>query len=310
MGKKDMAAKAFFSRPEIIADLCNCIIFGGEQVISPEGVTPLPVEITGGGLAEEGREQPPSLMLVRDLHFHIEYDWEGKRNAFDLGLEFQSWGDANFVCRVEGYDGLSTAAKLLAMRRNRRLRRRGPALCPTLTLSFNFTGGPWRFACSLQERFKETDPRLLPFLNYRINLIDPFSLDEKIIRLMCPELKTVINCFRYSKDRKMLAKILASVPGGTLLREAVHFINVFFDMEIKIPERKERVIMCKAVREWKKELMEKGEKKGEKKGRMEGEDNLILNMLRRSSTPQQIHQMTGVPLERILTLAKAVPVTL
>ena len=28
MGKKDMAAKAFFSRPEIIADLCNCIILG------------------------------------------------------------------------------------------------------------------------------------------------------------------------------------------------------------------------------------------------------------------------------------------
>ena len=112
----------------------------------------------------------------------------------------------------------------------------------------------------------------------------------------------------------MLAKILASVPGGTLLREAVHFINVFFDMEIQIPERKERVTMCKAVREWKKELMEKGEKKGRIEGRIEGrvegEDNLILNMLRRSSTPQQIHQMTGVPLERILTLANANPVTL
>ena len=63
--------------------------------------------------------------------------------------------------------------------------------------------------------------------------------------------------------------------------------------------------MCKAVREWKKMLVDEGVEKGLKKGRAEGEGNVIQNMLRRNITPSQIHQMTGISLKRIKAIAEA-----
>ena len=70
--------------------------------------------------------------------------------------------------------------------------------------------------------------------------------------------------------------------------------------------------MCKAVREWKKMLVDEGVEKGLKKGRAEGraesEGNVIQNMLRRNITPSQIHQMTGISLKRIKAIAEANPV--
>ena len=75
--------------------------------------------------------------------------------------------------------------------------------------------------------------------------------------------------------------------------------------------------MCKAVREWRKRLinegMEKGEKRGEKrgvtKGRQEGMATIIRSMLQRNASPEQIHQLTGLSLKRILAIASASPVT-
>ena len=55
--------------------------------------------------------------------------------------------------------------------------------------------------------------------------------------------------------------------------------------------------MCKAVREWKKMLVNEGVEKGE--------GNVILNMLRRNISPSQIHQMTGISLKRINAIAEA-----
>ena len=99
----------------------------------------------------------------------------------------------------------------------------------------------------------------------------------------------------------MLFKILESVPGGTLSREAVHLLNTFLDLGLKIPEKEEKVVVCKAVREMKRFLVHEGEKKGLQKG----EDRIILSMLRRKSTPEQVHQLTGVPLDRIIAIATA-----
>ena len=84
-------------------------------------------------------------------------------------------------------------------------------------------------------------------------------------------------------------------------REAVHLLNTFLDLGLKIPEKEEKVVVCKAVKEMKRFLVHEGEKKGMQKG----EDRIILSMLRRKSTPEQIHRLTGVPLNRILAIATA-----
>ena len=63
--------------------------------------------------------------------------------------------------------------------------------------------------------------------------------------------------------------------------------------------------MCKAVREWKKMLVNEGVEKGRKEGRMEGEEFVVQNMLCQNISPTQIHQMTGISLKRIKAIAEA-----
>ena len=272
----------------------------------PEDVIILGTELTSGPLDMNDEKLPADSVRIRDSYSHISYRRKkrAKREEFELGLEFQSFGDKNAVIRSQEYDGRSQALKVSIWKRHKE-----SAICPVITLYINLMDRPWRDPCTLQERFKETDGRILRFMNYRMNVLDPFTLDEKIIRRMCPELKTVINCLRYSKDREMLAKILKNVPGGILSREAVHLLNVYLKLGLTIPKKMRSVRMCKAVREWKKMLVnegvEKGIAKGRAEGRAEGEENVIQNMLRRNISPSQIHQMTGISLKRIKAIAEA-----
>lgn len=313
MGKKDMAAKAFFCRPDIVADICNCFIFEGKRVVRPEGVSELSAELFEGLQDENNRATPPDSLRVGDAFRHITYTHRRKRHSFDLGMEFQSTGGANIVLRQLDYLGRRFTRIL-----NIRIKRHRGKLVPVIVLTISLICRPWNHPCSLKERFKRTDPLLKRRLKFTMNLLDPFALDEKIINLMCPELKTVINCFRYSGDREKLFEILENIPGGTLSREAVHLLNTFLHLGLIIPENEERVHMCKAVREMRrilrkegrKEGMEKGMEKGKAKGMAMGEEKVLLSMLHRNATPEQIHQLTGISLKRILALAAAnVPTT-
>ena len=336
MNEIDIAAKAFFNRPFILADLCNSLIFNGEKAVAPEDVTPLPTELTGG-TPDMGHEATPAASLrIRDSLNRVVYHTERRERTFDLGVEFQRRGNANCVIRSQDYDGRTLSVKIVVHRRVR-----GSRIIPVVTLTISLMDRPWRYPRSLRARFKGEDPRLLRFMNYSMNVVDPFTLDDKIIDHMCTELKTVLNCIRFSRDPDMLEKILTSIPGDSLSREAVHLLNVLLKLGLNIPEKKEVVKMCKAVREWRKRLinegMEKGEKRGEKRGvtmgrqegmamgrqegmamgrqegmamgRQEGMATIIRSMLQRNASPEQIHQLTGLPLKQILDIASASLVT-
>ena len=308
MGKKDMAAKAFFCRPDIAADICNSILFEGKRLVRPEDVSERSPELFEGPQDENNLAMPPDSLRLGDSFQYITYKKGRKTYSFDLGMEFQSTGGMNIVLRQMDYWGRRLTRTL-----NIQIRRHKGKLVPVLVLTINLTCRPWNYPRTLKERFKNTDPLLKKRMKFTMNLLDPFTLDEKIINLMCLELKTVINCFRYSGDREKLFKILESIPGGTLSREAVHLLNTFLHLGLKIPENKEEVHVCKAVREMRRVLrnegrregMAKGMEKGKVKGIALGEEKVLLSMLRRNASPELIHQLTGISLKRILEVAAA-----
>ena len=45
MGKKDVEEKRFMQIPENFADLCNGVLFGGEQIIKPAELEDSPTEV-------------------------------------------------------------------------------------------------------------------------------------------------------------------------------------------------------------------------------------------------------------------------
>ena len=261
MAEKDMAAKAFFGRPDIVADLCNCIFFKGKKLVRAEDVRDLSTELTVGAPDKGNHGKAPDSLRICDALKRITYLFRRRRESFDLGIEYQSTGSRNYLFRPLDYLGRLFTRIIIAWRK-----RLEPLILPIIMVTLNLTCRPWTYPCSLNLRFKGVDRRLRKFMKFTINVIDPFTLDEKIINMMCPELKTVINCFRFSRDREMLFRILESVPGGTLSREAVHLLNTFLDLGLKIPEKEEKVVVCKAVKEMKLFLVHEGEKKGMQKG--------------------------------------------
>ena len=300
MPSKDTVAKEFFNRPLIIADICNQIIFRGKELVRPEGVQALPAELTAGppGGAADGVGHAGGVRIRDSLH-RITYARDGAERSFLLGLEFQSTGKRDTLFRPMDYDGRTYTA---AARQSP-----GEGIAPVVTLLFNLTGRPWRHPCSLKERFIRSDAAVLEFLNYRMNLADPFTLDEKIIGGMCPELKTVIDCLRFSRDRESLEATLMSAPDAALSREAVGMLNAYLDFDLRIPEKEEGTRMCQAVSEWKQMLFTQGFQKGQTEGKaegvMEGIAKIIRNMLQREIPVDQVHELTGVSTERILAIA-------
>ena len=153
MHEKDLAAKEFFNRPFIIADLCNCVIFDGHRVVMPEDVIILGTELTSGPLDLNGEKLPADSVRFRDSYSHISYRRKRrkKREEFELGLEFQSFGDKNVVIRSHEYDGRSQAMKVTIWKRNK-----DNTICPVITIYINLTGRPWRYPCSLQGKNSES----------------------------------------------------------------------------------------------------------------------------------------------------------
>ena len=302
MSAKDIAAKEFFNRPFIIADLCNCIIFNGEKRIMPENVRFLSTELTAGPQDTNNESLPTDTTRIRDSLCLITFMNEGKEESFELGLEFQSNGNINILFRDHDYDGRGYTRMV-----NARKRKQKCIICPIITLTINLTCRPWNYPCSLKVRFKKSDKAIRKYLNFRMNLLDPFTLDENIINSMCTELKTVINCFRYSRDREMLFKILTNIPGDSLSREAVHLLNTFLNLGLKIPEKEEMVSMCKAAEELKQMWLEEGIQQGIKQGVQQGvqqeREQCVIRMLRKNTSPAQIHELIGIPIKRILAIA-------
>ena len=90
MQEKDIAAKEFFNRPVIVADLCNSVIFGGEKVVEPEGVAPLGTEMTAGPLEDSGEGGAGTSVRRRDSCFRISHKMPNRAGLEEF--DFHSLG--------------------------------------------------------------------------------------------------------------------------------------------------------------------------------------------------------------------------
>ena len=100
MAEKDMAAKAFFGRPDIVADICNCIIFNGKKRVRPEDVSELSAEFFDGPQDERNRSLPPESLRIGDTFLHITLILLTLR-TFKFNLE-----EMNLICvRISGRKG-------------------------------------------------------------------------------------------------------------------------------------------------------------------------------------------------------------
>ena len=133
-------------------------------------------------------------------------------------------------------------------------------IMPIITIVINFSGKLWNAPTALKQMFHNFDEKLLKFVkDYEINLIDPVAIGKENFNKFMTELREVLLCLKYSKDKEKLYntvkndKAFEHVPN-----EAVSLINTLTGSNMKLSKDKEESNMCEAI----EGLIKDGEKKG------------------------------------------------
>ena len=302
MGLKDTAAKNFFGRPDILANLLDYVFYGGTPTVRPEQLT----EVSG----EHYR-------IVQDEvgNFKTDNRFRDKLFVFDtgegnvtIGLELQSKDDKKMLLRVIRYD---------LRRHNEMLSKGESSRIANIVLSFDRNQrAP---ASSLEQMFGPAPPIVRDFCyDYGFINLNIYDLAEKSELFSCNELKEVLHYFKVDQDSGELVKALTEgMLKGHLSRDAALVCAVFLDLKIDIDNEAEEIDMCKAIKDFRKECIDEGKRLGIDEGKRLGidegkrlgEDNalrtFIKNLLDKSFSLLDICVLTGAPKKKVQEIVLA-----
>ena len=85
------------------------------------------------------------------------------------------------------------------------------------------------------------------------------------------ELCELLKFIKYSKDKKRLEEVVAEDAAfKNISKRTADAINTITHSELKFPEEKETVDMCKAIQDIRKDAIAEGKAEGKAEGRAEG----------------------------------------
>ncbi len=303
MGKAAIVTKQLMQKNEFFADVVNFWIYGGEQKIQPEDLKAMDsVEVT----VPVGKEQKNlPIERIRDTLKMLTAMSDGQVIYAIIGIENQTRVHYAMPVRNMVYDALSYAAqvskKTSEHRKEKKDERIGSEeylsgfykndrLLPVITLTVYFGEEEWNAPTSLYEMLDVHDKEVLTWVSdYRIPLIDPHQLTDEELNLFQSELREVLLYIKYSGDSAKIRQLLQENPRYSEMDyAAVQVINECTHTRMKLGNRKEeKVNMCKAIDDMKREAYDqgekigekRGEKKGEKKGEKRGENKQLLKQI-------------------------------
>ncbi len=282
LNNKDTYAKKYISDNKVFADAFNFLIYDGEEVIKPENLKPLDTSVLSVPFGDNNAQAP--VQKIRDLLKLAEIKEDGENIYLILGVENQSeihyampvrnmlYDVLEYTRQVEStakahretkdYKGVSTGEFLSGFYKDDKL-------IPVITLVIYFGVDEWMAPRSIYDMFEIKDKRVLSFvMDYRINLIAPYELDDEKADKLHSNLKEVLLYIKNSNDKEKIRTLVQNDKKYSRLeRDAVNIINAFTNSKLKIDKSQEVVDMCKAIQDMIEE--------GRLEGRLEG----IISMI-------------------------------
>ena len=295
----DTITKDYVRDTSIFADIFNYYIYGGEQVIRPEQLTERDSAKLSLPYGADGAEVP--VQRFRDVQKLYAAMTDGRVEYVLLCAENQT--EIHYAMPVKNnlYDAVDYAEQVEKaakshrheMRQGKHLRTTGAdgdsekpsageflsgfwkkdKLIPTVTLTLYFGADIWDGPLSLIEMMDISDPAILACMdNYHVRLIAPALMTDQEIMRFQSSLREVMFFIKYSKDKEALEKILVSDANRfrQLERRAVDVIKAVTNSGIKYDRRKERIDVCQAEQDMRKESWDSGKAEGRAEGRAEG----------------------------------------
>lgn len=280
MGKNDVALGAYFSDPQIFADLFNAWMYGGKQVIDP------------GSLMTEDSVQPrPEYARpykhVRDVV--KMYRKDGVQLVL-FGIENQEKIDYSAPVRIMQFDGADYQNQVRRTEEENRKRLglktglpaffREDRIVPVITLILYFGEEEWDRPVRLHDMlaFPKGDTRIKMLVSdYPIHVISvrrngSAGMD---ISLLHTELRQVFGFLQLQEDKEGLKRYVEenrpvfsrlSSNAALFLAASAHETRLLKGLN----REEEHYDMCRALDEWYADGVSEGEKIGEKRGEERG----------------------------------------
>ena len=227
MAKIDKAAKAFFEKPEIYADVINMVFYKGEPVVSEDNIVELD--------PSEGVKQRDLLRRVRAGKNH--------RLHMYIGLEIQCYHDDIMPVRSFGYDIRRYEHQLRNLKNRKQLvfdtdqkhlilKKRTD---PVVTVTVSLCREKWKGNTNLLDMtgLKDMDIRkLIP--DPRLLLLDPYTMEDALIDKCRSELKYVLYLVKYRKNVKKYKELMKRLEGVELSQEAINVLRRTVGIRMKV----------------------------------------------------------------------------
>ena len=302
---KDITAKQFFGKPEIAADICNACVFGGRQVVHPSDLKEAPTELPLIAFTPDGKCTAST--RLRDIVHHCATYVNKDISYIYLCQEAQSTQDVVMVLRVleqiiRHYVKQVDVGDFM---------KANSTLAPVLGFLLNLSDKPWRHPLEFMNLFGELPEEYRPFIpQFRLAIIDPYTIGEEKCSLFCTEMKTVVNSFCFSDDAQRLIETLKNPPGGYLSKEAANLLKAYKNINIPMGETQGRLEMCKGWDDYEQGLRNQGFERGIQEGKQEGmllgkQEGIawmVTNMLAMKMPLEDIARVSGLNQDEIFRI--------
>lgn len=299
MKSLDTKGKTYLSDNERFADLCNAVLFDGEQIIKAECLEERDSTevLSVFGIDEKEVQQ----QRWRDLLKSTVVKTEGNVTIILLGIENQS--EIHYAMPVKNlvYDALNYGAQVNEAARNHRKNRdtdnsaeflsgfkKSDKLTPIVTITVYWGTKDWDAPMSLHTMFDEkVDVRLLEYIpDYKIPLISPNTVKD--FSKFKSEVGLLLEVIKNSTDKNAFRTLISTDKRFTSVdNETVSAINVFTGTCIPINKKEGVTNMCKAMDDLREEYIELGIEKGIEQGEL----CAIQRMVRKGYSKEQILEL-------------------
>ncbi len=309
MAEKDAVTRMYMNENDHFADAVNFCCFGGREVVQPENLQAMDSTVVANILGRNGKKKTEQ--RFRDLLKMAEIKYDDKAVYLMVGIENQSEIDRIMTVRTMLSDSLQYMMQIERIRKRHRKRNdktddaseymsgfyRGDKLLPVITVTVYFGGKPWNAPTDLHSML-DASPEVLKLVpNYWLNLIDPRAVGNGDFAKFRTELRNVMKFVKYSGNKSELVDMMnQDETFHNVSWDTANTINVVTGSKLKLPERKERVDMCKAIEQIRNDSVQEGE--------LNRAYQIAKRMLERGkNTVEEIAEDTGLPIETIRELA-------
>ena len=293
-GKADTLTKQYMQDAAVFADAFNYFLYGGKQVIHPEQLHAIDTTELASLYGDNNESVP--VQVYRDVLKYVTAMEDGKCAYLILGIENQSKIHYAMPVRNMLYDALQYNAQIReAAKKHHNSRKtekltneeylsgfsKNDRLLPVITLVVYFGSKPWDAPRSLFDMLSIEDASVLAYAaDYKLNLLEPLSMNDADIAKLKTDLKNVCYYIKYSSDKEKLREIVNSDESfHALRRDTVEMLNEVTNSKLTIPEKEETVDMCKAIQDIRNEGRAEGKAEGLLIGKIQALYELVCDGL-------------------------------